>query len=167
MTTLYCVGHGDYSDYGIQGIFDDKKKAKKYQAFYQYDHLEEYDLNPETPSAPRGDCYCLTYKWAENTSLNRVSNKSNVVGWEAYTRVTQGETPQDIRCYFFARDVKHSWKIAGDKLSALKAGSTHFTSFSHTRADQGMPYSSWVENMHTWRLDGKNAILLHTVEVDE
>jgi hypothetical protein len=170
------VSDGSYSDHSIEGIFDNREKAEKFKDYYQFDHLEEFPLNPEAPAAPDGDQYCLQYEIATGVGeVERISNDYHDTSedWEEFSYGVKKESPIRVRCTFFARDAEHARKITGDRLTALKAGATTFTCESRIRqCGEGedtvlSSHSYWAVLKRTWRLDGKTSTLLYTEVINE
>src|ERR1039458_4420925 len=50
MSKIYAVTSGEYSDYGINAVFDNKEAAEKYAYPIDDSYVEEYELNPRLPS---------------------------------------------------------------------------------------------------------------------
>ena len=177
---MYLVSEGSYSEYSIEGVFDTKEKAEKFRDYYQFDHLEEMPLNPETPATPNGDRYLLRYEIASGEAhVERISNDNDVWvssndHWEEFSSYGCTE-PLSVHCAFFARDDDHAHKITWDRLTSLKAGATTFISEKTVRrCGEGRgtdtvldPHSHWVIMKRTWRLDGKTSTLLHSEEINE
>jgi hypothetical protein len=167
---IYLVSSGEYSEYSINGVFDDSVKAEKFMHHFQHDRVEEHGLNPTYPDR-EGDRYRLVYVLANtHFKVSRVSNDGSSEGWEPYswlgpyTKMLMAE----CSCYYFAKDTDAAYKIASDKVTALKAGSTFITYetcvYECDMLDDGRPdarHSHQVLYLNTFRIDGKTSVLVN------
>jgi len=118
MNETYVVTNGDYSEYRIMGTFDCPVLAEAFRAWYDFDAVEEHELNPETPPSPKGDQYQVWFDpKKDGFKLDRVSNEmTQREGWN--------RSCDRAQCIFFAQDPLHANKIGVDRVIALKTGNT-------------------------------------------
>jgi hypothetical protein len=158
MSKLYAVTDGSYSDYHIEGLFDDKAKAEEFAEYYDY-RVEEHDANPEAPEARNGFQYRAWFNGdKDQIRLCRISNERD---FQRDEWVIETYCPDHDRAStdLFARDEEHARKIAADRLSALKAGSTFAYSHDHVQVpvmfDDGTPSAAnhyiQMKQAWTWR----------------
>lgn len=117
MKTIYVVTAGCYSDYHIEGVFDDRALAEKFLAIIADEdkEIEEWELNglqEEVANHPRLRPYFVRMKYdgsvveAYHDELSRSSARS-------------GEDGLDIRnnmfCNVFAENEEHAVKIANER----------------------------------------------------
>lgn len=120
MKKIYVVTSGQYSDYGIDAIFDTKEIAEKYIASFckvgwEEMEIEEWDLNPhEANIKVGGKAYTVTMdkqgnalevEWADSSFGFR-----NVEYGVMFTR-----DKEIMNCFCFAKDDRHAVKIANER----------------------------------------------------
>lgn len=167
---IYLVTHGEYSDYAVKGAFDCPGKAAAFREYHNYAHVEEMELNPKTPPIPDGFLYRLSFTIKSGGHyLMRESNLFTPSDWVC-TSFTYATSPIDIVCYYFARNMDHAHKIAGDKLATVKTGSTLITGTRYLKVPElnfDGTKTGLMRNAHfnfTWRLNGSKATLLYKEE---
>lgn len=109
---VYIVTAGEYSDYHIEAVFDSKEKAEDFLLKNHCNHIEEFDLNPET-SGER----------PEYTNFQITMDKDGNTTWITYNTTdhfkTDGSedftTKNELCCYVKAKDEKHAVKIANER----------------------------------------------------
>jgi hypothetical protein len=171
---VYMVSDGDYSDYSIQGVFSTEEKAQKFLSHFMYDRIEVRNIDPDVPEC-QGDRYRLEFNIATGErAIDRVTNDGQKCDWEPWLSSGQygdvNRVPLSCGCYYFAKDLNTAYKIAGDKIMALQAGSTFITDRVRARECDmlgvGRPsaesYDVWYAC--TWRVDGKVAKLVSKVK---
>lgn len=127
MSTIYLVSKGDYSEYHVLAVFDDKAKAERY-AELERGYVEEYQLNPEFREPPNGwfawsvqmdrdgnGVYGVTrvYQMSASSSIDDVNFE---YGWQP----TRGVRPA-VSFYVWGKDEEHAIKVANEKRVALVA----------------------------------------------
>lgn len=119
MKTIYLVTHGDYSDYGVLGVFSSKAKAELAQKLWAADSIAEFELD-EMPKHPRGKFwYCVTMDAAGNTGYGGVKIE-NATG--AHNKEYEPYGSDDLICfYMWAKDGTHAVKIANERRAQLIA----------------------------------------------
>jgi hypothetical protein len=166
---VYMVSDGEYSDFSVRGIFDNEPDAEAFRDFYQYDNdITEWPLNPQLPKVG-GDLYRLIYFIAsERSDVDRVSNTCTYSkGWRGIINYAS-RAPDRAHIFFFAKGAAQARKIAADKVTALKAGSTLMVSYeSKAVARMGdnnrlEPCADHVRYTNTWRLNGSEVTLVHS-----
>ena len=121
---MYVVTSGQYSDYGINGVFDSKELAELWvntfkDSSYDSFNIEEWDLNPHIKEIKKG---CKPY-------FIRMDKMGNVIEVRiADSTYGFGDTLSfsfDVRLNLymnlFAKDEKHAIKICNDKRAELIA----------------------------------------------
>jgi hypothetical protein len=114
--TIYVVTAGEYSDYGIRGVFDDRELAEAFaERSQRYDsaRIEEWDLNPFTEELREGLVpYFVSLKrngdvgriWVDNPPASEITPSMGL---------TCDRTEAFTTC--FARDEAHAVKIANER----------------------------------------------------
>ena len=64
---VYIVTDGEYSDYHIEAVFTDEKKAKQYAAIHRCDTIEEYEA--DTPQIEGETDVFVVHKIGINSRL--------------------------------------------------------------------------------------------------
>ncbi len=121
MKKVYVVTSGEYSEYGIEAIFDDEDLAKKFMAMFEkkeYDNMkiEEHILNPFKREIAAGfKAYeVIMKKSGDVVDIKLVSDLS-----ETYTPFL--DFHYNLCCTCFAKDEQHAIKIANEKCGQLIA----------------------------------------------
>ena len=77
MSTVYVVTAGEYSDYSISAVFDNRAAAEAYCALGLGDYVEEYALNATPYTTDHVDyVYCF---WISNINNNKVGNPTYIL----------------------------------------------------------------------------------------
>jgi hypothetical protein len=124
MKIMYVVTAGEYSDYGIEALFDEESLAKAYIASvkssdYQKMRIETYNLNPNEKQLRLG------YK----SYLVRMTKEGICAKlYQSHRAPDDGEndTPcfdikQNLVMYVFAKDEQHALKIVNKRRLEIKA----------------------------------------------
>lgn len=115
MTKLYAVTSGEYADYRVDAIFDDKTIADQWMAVYGGDDIAEYTLNPGVKEMKEGlALYQVLIKRNGDCHLVSTVNPESVMGdvrlfWERNM----------LRVLTWATDQSHAVKIANEKRTQL------------------------------------------------
>ncbi len=118
---FYVVTSGEYSDYSIVGIFDDKALAEAFMAPYPRTgrdddlRLEEHPANPHEAQILEGlSFYCVEI--TKEGEIKAVELCAPDDDQEAHTRLRHpvGYIPW-LMVYCWARDKDHAIKIAEEK----------------------------------------------------
>lgn len=119
---IYVVTSGEYSDYGICGVFDDRTLAdafaEKCSGTYAEAGVEVWPLNPHADDLRAGhDPYFVRMKRTGDTmEARRVDAGSRAVG-----AVMALDVNGDGFTTCFARDEQHAVKIANERRAQLIA----------------------------------------------
>jgi hypothetical protein len=115
MKTIYAVTSGEYSDYGIDSLFDSQELAQSYIDSFNADEydkmkIEEFKLNPFEKQIKKG---CLPYflrmtKEGECTEIE-ITSSSHGFGDEP-----RFDIEKNIYHHVFAKDEKHAVKILNE-----------------------------------------------------
>lgn len=115
MTIIYIVTNGEYSDYHIEGVFDDKARAELLCKSFPDGTVEEWTLNPEIPYLDKLanglKCYNVYNYHNELTAME--NNRSRD---EEFLPENIGEEFFTV-AYVFAKDEQHAIKIAAEKIA--------------------------------------------------
>lgn len=120
MKTMYVVTSGDYSDYGINAIFDTKELAEKYVGCFNTGRwnemrIEEWSLNPNEVKLKEG-------RKAYRVKMDKQGNIIEIE-WvhSAYKFRDEMDdavsftVDQSMNCHCFAKDKYHAVKIANER----------------------------------------------------
>ncbi len=124
---IYIVTKGEYSDYRICGVFDNKELAEKFAEKLsnklEKARIEEWELNPAEYELKNDlSIWYVTLDYKGNCV--KVEKKED---WEYYYEntlppscITKSASGYYYYIYCFARDEKHAIKIASEKLFRFK-----------------------------------------------
>lgn len=117
MKTIYVVTEGQYSDYHICGVFDDRGLAEKFCATFTggYDtpEIEEWPINPLKKELKAGYIpYFLRMDKEGNTTEIRASESSHGFGGDEAPGFDIGK---NMYTYCLAKDSAHAMKIANEQ----------------------------------------------------
>jgi hypothetical protein len=113
---IYVVTSGSYSDYSISDVFSTKEKAQAYIDAYGggYNHIEDYELDPEYKTAKPGYArYSVTMDRDGNVSRNTrctaigLVDEEDELYWNRWNNVFQ--------CTVEAKSDVHAVKIVNEK----------------------------------------------------
>lgn len=119
---VYVVTSGEYSDYGISAIFDDKLLAQKYIEIYNqfsdyndYNNIEEYEINPIEQQLKQGRFLYEIEMYAngEVRGKDLSKNVDEKISFVVLRLNSETESWMTIHCY--ATDLTHAIKIANEK----------------------------------------------------
>jgi hypothetical protein len=127
--TIYVVTEGDYSDFHIVGVFDDKARAETLVSLIEDSSVEEWPLNPPFEFDARAHagmtlwrvaCYLETWVRPSFVEWNasQVNPLENTAG--AWTPDPPDQSEYG-HIFVWARDKKHALKIAQDKRAEFLA----------------------------------------------
>ena len=117
MKKVYVVSQGEYSDYDIVGIFDNKSLANKFMESFggseRFNEIEEHKVNPYEPEVSKGyKPYFLRMSKTGEAYDIEVTKHTHRFG-RAY--ISYGYSfDNHLYNYCFARDEKHAIKITND-----------------------------------------------------
>jgi len=117
---VYVVTDGDYSEYAIKGVFNCPDKAEDFRNHHNYEAVEAWALNPETPERVNNLWIYRVNIGSDVVHCERSSNESTAHHWKDFGN-------NMVLCRFWARDEKQALKIGQDRYRAFKAGSTLLT----------------------------------------
>ena len=134
MSKIYVVTEGEYSDYHVVAVFDNKDEAEQYAHIMAKSDVEEYELNPELPTWINPNLQ-LYYVWmqenGDSTCYQRsydLNNKEKYpqIHWDEKYRYPSGWVDKVFEGYQMlitvqAKDEKHAVKIANEKRIQLIA----------------------------------------------
>lgn len=132
MSKIYIITCGQYSDYHIVGIYDDKELAEErlplYDAKYRYADIKEYELNPQVDH-PKG---LLPYSVKMDIEGNAKAERESIAcfsgrEWEPY-----GDN-KSVSFEMWAKDEAHAIKIANERRVQLIANNQWMTDFNEWR----------------------------------
>lgn len=120
--TLYAVSRGEYSNYQVIAIFDDKTLAEKFRdSVSNPNEIEEYELNPYKTQLRKGfKCFRVVMQkdGSSETELEYFTDDDNRFDVIQY----RGEPEKQLRARVWARDEQHAVKIVNEKRTRLIAG---------------------------------------------
>lgn len=90
MKKVYIITSGEYSDYGIEKVFLDEAKARKYAEWHKDTTVEEYDLSDDEISIP---CYRVQIKF-DFTKTSTAYSQPTV---QAIPTTLEGCSPSDCK----------------------------------------------------------------------
>lgn len=122
---IYVVTSGDYSDYGIDGIFDNKELAQefidKFQSRYDKKRIEEMPLNPAEKELREGYDWYMVRMAHDGSCLEvKIHNDS----YDVLNPSEHFDARGNLYCTFFAKDEKHAVKITNEKRAQHIANNT-------------------------------------------
>jgi len=127
---LYVVTRGEYSDYRVVAIFDDKKMAEWFATMVQQvNDIEEYELNPHAEAVREGFGF---YRVEMGRNGDVLTATEDTIGWsyipppsvraERWNHAEKKPAGELILIVFtFARDAKHAIKIANEQRAQIIA----------------------------------------------
>lgn len=116
MGKVYVVSEGEYSDFRVVAIFDDKDRAGLFKAAIKSENdISEYELN-EPSFAPGYESFIV--EMSENGNVVRVERFGGIADgvFDFYRRDPRIGI---VNCW--ARDAEHAVKIANEKRAMLIA----------------------------------------------
>ena len=121
MKTIYVVTSGEYSDYGIDSIFDTKELAEKYIASFNKGgwnemDIEEWCLNPNEEELKEGK-KAYRIRMDKEGNATEIEWADSAFGFkdEMGDGVSFTYNNKLMNCYCFAKDDKHAVKIANER----------------------------------------------------
>ncbi len=124
--TVFVVSDGEYSDWGIVGIFASREGAASYkkQCCLTND-IQSYKLN-DVPQIPQGRHPYVVYMRRDGTATDVFttlpSSDDKRFELQSYEmQLPAGERYQQLLCCLFARSTKHAVKIANERRAMLIA----------------------------------------------
>ena len=125
MRKIYLVTSGEYSDYGIDGVFTSKELAEKFiKSFNTKDSFERMNietrtLNPYEKELQQGfkAYFVRMSKKGETVSVN---NTEGAFGFDSHD--SDGfDVRNNLISHVYAKDKKHAIKIVNEKRTKLIA----------------------------------------------
>lgn len=119
---VYVVTSGEYSDYGIEAIFDNQEEAqkyidlhRKYNKYCRLNDLEEYELNSISPKVK--PVFVVKIDWNGNVICQETDSTEDI------------DQKDDVCIYEYCKEIRAesirgfdvALKIARDKLGMIKA----------------------------------------------
>ena len=129
MKKIYVVSSGEYSDYGIDAIFDSKDLAEKYisafdQSCYDQMKIEEWELNPNENEVKKSRKAFLV-RMDKQGNANEVEWRDSAFGLRNTSlNISFTYNKELMNCYCFANDERHAVKIANEKRVQLLANNS-------------------------------------------
>ena len=125
MSKIYLVSSGEYSDYGIDGIFTTKELAEKFiksfdiENSYDEINIEVRTLNPYEKELRQGfKAYFV--RMSKKGKTISVNNTENAFGFDSYD--SDGfDVRNNLISHVYAKDKKHAIKIVNEKRTKLIA----------------------------------------------
>jgi hypothetical protein len=126
--TIYVVTEGDYSDFHIVGVFDDKARAETLSSLIEDSSVEEWPLNPPFEFDARVHagmtlwrvaCYLET--WVRPSFVKWHASQKNPLEATAGAWTPEFLDPEYGHIFVWARDGDHALKIAQDKRAQFLA----------------------------------------------
>jgi hypothetical protein len=123
MTTIYLVTEGDYSKYHICAAFSTKVLAQDYTDKFDGDNIEEYELDPSTPTFQDGmNVYMVFMKKNGDSDSAEYFETLNGIVPESHVKFNDSYYKDGILInYVLARDKMHAVKITNEKRAQLIA----------------------------------------------
>ena len=127
---IWLVSSGEYSDYTVNGLFDDEHRSEA-EAFavLTQGRVEEdsFELNPEYQEPPSGQMFFTFHMGKDGTTRNWITESPlDVMGRLRVCRYRQVDNPSIIPWYIYiatyARDKNHAVKIANEVRIQVLAG---------------------------------------------
>lgn len=112
MTTVYICTRGEYADYRICAVFDDKTLAEKFCATFECE-IEAWNLNPITAIAPDGH---LPY--FVRTTRDGVIREAFVERWPTafvYNQLYGFDVNGDMYFRCMAMSIEHAEQLASER----------------------------------------------------
>lgn len=127
---VYIITKGEYSDYHICGVSDDKERAEFLRKYFSDDwrqaEIEIYDTDDFTPVLEGNEMYTVTFNPDGTARAYKVDEDARdcydrnhkVYSWRTMTAT--GKFSYAYSVTVFARDNEHAIKIASDILAEWK-----------------------------------------------
>ena len=124
MKIMYVVTAGEYSDYGIEAMFDEESLAKAYIASvkssgYQEMRIETYNLNPHEKQLRLGYKSYLVRMTKDGICPELYQSERAPDDGENNTPFFDNK--QNLVMYVFAKDEQHALKIVNERRIEIKA----------------------------------------------
>lgn len=125
MKKIFIVSSGSYSDYHIDGIFDDKELAQKYIDAFEKDSyeemgIEEWDLNPHEKEIRKG-CRPYFLRISRDGEVSDIEIEDSSYGFREQDDRYGFAIDNSLYFHVFAKDEKHAIKSISDKRAYLLA----------------------------------------------
>jgi len=140
---IYVVTRGDYSDYTICAIFDNKEMAEAYKDVEDtgsFNDIEEYELNPTIRQNPTGlKRYSVSLgndgklQWCELQGA-LFDKPVEPLKFRFYERTYHENCSFTCRFYVCAKDREHAIKLAGEKRQELQRYGLWLDTYENTLA---------------------------------
>ncbi len=121
--TIYVVTSGDYSDYSVDGVFDQRDMAQEFVDRIPGARIEEYSLNPAVPEIRAGFSAFSVYMLRDGSLLQDLGDlgywtsrpEASIVPPEVSIRwANRFRGRAVLYCTCWARDAQHAVKIANE-----------------------------------------------------
>lgn len=118
---VYLVTSGEYSDYKVEAIFDDKELAKKFISLHGKhccnDEIEEFEMNKYKSDTEKGLCgYGI---WMERNGKYKIH--SEILSHECQNKLSFTYNNEYLVVYCLAKSEEHAVKIANEKRTQILA----------------------------------------------
>lgn len=154
MDKVYVVTSGEYSEYRIDGIFDNIEDAEKLR-----DHvlgkIEEYELNPVVPYKDGNMYYCRYDLYS--MKVHCVRRVENTIDPTKFGLAFNGLA---LDRFILADNEEHAEKIFTENVRSFLAGQTIVTTTKHTAVACGDMYKHSVRFWFTQELMWQNGELV-------
>jgi hypothetical protein len=120
---VYLVTSGNYSDYGVDAVFESEELANKFirslKKCYEEFRVEEYDLNPHEKQV-RSGFFPFFVRMNKTGVCIEVYEESSYYGFGG-DRAYNFDVNKNLYNHVFAKDEKHAIKITNEKRTELIA----------------------------------------------
>ena len=126
MQKIYIVTQGEYSDYRICGVFDDKDLAGKFitsfnsPSYHDVMMIEEWNLNPYAPELKEGHKPFFV-RMKKNGDTIEIELRDAPYGFDGGATTEKFDMLKNIQVYCFAKDKQHAVKITNERRVQLIA----------------------------------------------
>ena len=140
ISKVYVVTSGEYSDYSIDAVFDNREDAEVYCALGYGEMVEEYELHSEAPKAPQEQAQRIVYRYhvyypysgtgsifepcylfegAVEADMKKIIKSAERSGWK--NNVIDCPYHIDRFVYLKERNKSKALKIVRDRIAKAKA----------------------------------------------
>jgi hypothetical protein len=119
MNKIYVVTSGEYSDYHIDGIFDNKDKANAFVKKFSSDdyggkcYVEEYELNPYSEEMQK-DYNPYFVRMMKNGDVDEIYINKSSFGFRGDSNKYGFDIGGNLFFHILAKDKEHAIKITNE-----------------------------------------------------
>ena len=120
MKAVYICTKGEYSDYSICGVFDDKKLAEKFCEKFNNCRIEKWNLNPFSFEL-KSDYSPYFIRMTKEGKILEVDNAPSVYSFGSGDTEDRFDVSGNLYVSSMAKSQEHAIKITNDRRAKLIA----------------------------------------------